>query len=403
MTARILIWFLLSVIFYSYLGYGLLLAIFVRIKKLFRGEKYSGEKEVFEPMVCLFVTAYNEKDYINQKVNNSFSLDYPEDKVQYIWITDGSDDGTPDLLRKFPRLEVYHQKERKGKIDAMNRGMKYVRTPYVIFSDTNTILSRNTIRDIVACFANPEVGCVAGEKRIAERKTDTASGSGEGLYWKMESRIKQMESELSSAVGGVGELFAIRTELFEPVENDTILDDFIISMKIVSKGYRIAYTPGAYAIENASLNVKEELKRKIRISAGGIQAMTRLWFLLNPFKYGIFSWQYFSHKVLRWAVSPLSLFLFLPVNIWLVGREQLWFAISFPSLALWVQLLCYLLALLGWIFENKKIKTKIFFAPAYFLAINYASVRGLFRFFRGKQKVTWEKSKRAGTPGPETG
>jgi cellulose synthase/poly-beta-1,6-N-acetylglucosamine synthase-like glycosyltransferase len=403
MTARILFWFLLSVIFYSYIGYGLLLAISVRIKRLFRKIEYSREIDVFEPPVCLFVTAYNEKDYIRQKVNNSFSLNYPEDKIQYIWITDGSDDGTPDLLREYHRLEVYHQKERKGKIDAMNRGMKFVRTPYVIFSDTNTILSCNTIRDIVACFANPEVGCIAGEKRIADKKADTASGSGEGLYWKMESHIKLMESELSSAVGGVGELFAIRTELFEPVENDTILDDFIISMRIASKGYRIAYTPGAYAIENASLNVKEELKRKIRISAGGIQAMTRLWFLLNPFKYGIFSWQYFSHKVLRWAASPLSLFLFLPVNIWLVAGERLWFSVSLPSLILWVQLLCYLLALSGWIFENRRIKTKIFFAPAYFVAINYASVRGLLRFLWGKQKVTWEKSKRAGTPGQETG
>jgi cellulose synthase/poly-beta-1,6-N-acetylglucosamine synthase-like glycosyltransferase len=395
MMPLFLFWFLLFVIVYTYVGYGFILYLLVRIKRIFRKQKTIHPPDLFEPQVCLFVTAYNEKDYVDQKVSNSFLLDYPREKIQYIWITDGSDDGTPEILKKYPQVEVLHQHERLGKIDAMNRGMKFVRMPFVIFSDTNTRLSLNTIREIMLCFSDPKVGCVAGEKRIFNREADTASGSGEGLYWKLESRIKYMESELSSAVGGVGELFAVRTSLFEPVEEDTVLDDFIISMRIASKGYRIAYTPLAYAEESASLNVKEEMKRKIRISAGGIQAMTRLWFLLNPFKYGLLSWQYFSHKVLRWLFSPVFLFLFLPVNIWFVARENLWLEFSFPSLMLWTQVICYVLALCGWYFENIKLKLKLFFAPYYFLAINYASIRGIFRYFRGRQKVTWEKSQRA--------
>ncbi|HOY50597.1 MAG TPA: glycosyltransferase family 2 protein [Prolixibacteraceae bacterium] len=392
-----LFWFMLILLFYSYAGYGLVLYLLVTLKRKF-GKKRSlppAESESAEPEVCLFVTAYNEKHYVERKVANSFALDYPKEKIQYIWVTDGSDDGTPDLLRNYPGIEVYHQPERKGKIDAMNRGMTFVKAPLVIFSDANTRLSRNTIREMTACFRDPQTGAVAGEKRIVEKEADTASAAGEGLYWKFESLIKKLDAELNSAVGGVGELFAIRTALFEPVEKDTLLDDFIITLRIAAQGYRIAYTPDAFAEETASLNVKEELKRKVRIAAGGVQTMFRLGYLLNPFRYGILSWQYFSHKVLRWSVAPLFLFLFLPVNIALVASRNAWFLPEFPTLLLWFQIFCYLLALAGGYAEHRKMKLKLFFAPYYFVAINYASVWGICRYFKGNQKVTWEKSRRA--------
>ncbi len=391
-----LFWFLLIVLFYSYAGYGILLYLLVLVKRISGGKKEKRAPGNFEPEVALFVTAFNEKEYIGKKIANSFSLDYPREKVQYIWVTDGSDDGTPEMLRQYPGVEVYHQPERRGKIDAMNRGMQFVRAPFVIFSDANTRLSRETIRVMTDSFADPRTGCVAGEKRIVEKEADSASAAGEGLYWKLESRIKKLDAELNSAVGGVGELFAIRTELFEPVEKDTLLDDFIISLRIAAKGYRIDYTPNAYAEETASLNVKEELKRKVRIAAGGVQTMLRLGYLLNPFKYGLLSLQYFSHKVLRWSVAPVFLFLFLPVNIALVASRNAWFVPAFPVVVLWFQIFCYLLALAGWFFEHRKLRLKLFFAPYYFVAINYASIKGMIRYVKGSQKVTWEKSQRAG-------
>jgi cellulose synthase/poly-beta-1,6-N-acetylglucosamine synthase-like glycosyltransferase len=394
MTA-VLFWLLLLVLVYTYAGYGMVLYLLVSLKRIFRKKTVQNSSNGFEPHVCLFVTAFNEKEYAVQKVVNSFSLLYPKEKIQYIWITDGSDDGTPELIEKYPEIEVYHQPERRGKIDAMNRGMQFVTSPFVIFSDANTRLSQNTIRRMMDCFSHPEVGCVAGEKRIVEKEEDTASGAGEGFYWKFESGMKKLDAELSSAVGGVGELFAIRTELFEPVEKDTILDDFIISLRIAAKGYRIDYTPDAYAEETASVNVKEELKRKTRIAAGGIQTLKRMSYLLNPFKYGWLSWQFFSHKVLRWTVAPLFLFLFFPVNIWVVAENNTWLIPAFPSIMLWIQLVCYLLATAGWIFESRKLRLKFFFIPYYFVAINYASIKGMIRYSRGRQKVTWEKSKRS--------
>jgi len=394
MILNILFWLLLCIIFYTYIGYGLVLWVLVQLRNLFKRSKDDYDLS-YEPQVCLFVTAFNEKDYIEQKVANSFALDYPKEKIQYIWVTDGSDDGTPGLLKEYPELEVFHEPERKGKMNAMNRGMQFVKAPIVIFSDTNTVLGVNSIREIVKEFSKPEVGCVAGEKRIIERHAESAAGAGEGLYWKLESWIKKMDSDLNSAVGAVGELFAIRTELFEKVEIDTLLDDFIISLKIAQKGYKIAYSPEAYAQETASLNVNEELKRKVRIAAGGVQTIFRLKGLLNFFKYGLLTWQYISHKVLRWTITPLSLFVLYFVNLLIVYGNRSWAPDNFFSIFFYVQNFCYYVALAGWYFENRKIRSKLFFAPYYFVMINYAAILGIFRYFKGKQSVNWEKSKRA--------
>jgi cellulose synthase/poly-beta-1,6-N-acetylglucosamine synthase-like glycosyltransferase len=394
MDLKLLFWILFFLLFYTYVGYALVLFVVVRIKKIFFPLK-TELKADYEPDVCLFVTAFNEKDYIHQKVENSFHLDYPKNKIQYVWVTDGSDDGTPDLLNKYENLEVYHQPERRGKMHAMNRGMHFVKAPIVIFSDTNTLLNKNAIREIVAQFSNPNVGCVAGEKRIIEKEAEGAAAAGEGLYWKFESWVKKMDAQLNSAVGAVGELFAVRRQLFEEVEIDTVLDDFIISLRIAQKGYKIAYTPNAYAEETASLNVKEELKRKIRIAAGGIQSLSRLSGLLNPFKYGVLSWQFISHKALRWTLAPASLFLLFFVNGWIVWQNNSFTDSGFYTFFFWFQILCYLLAAVGWFFENRKIRFKLLFVPYYFVSINYAAIRGILRFFRKKQSASWEKSKRA--------
>lgn len=395
MILLLFFWILFFILFYTYFGYALLLYVFYQLKKVITSNKKIFVENDFEPEVCLFVTTFNEKDYIVQKVENSFSLDYPKDKVQYLWLTDGSDDGTPEMLAKYPELEVHHMPERRGKMHAMNRGMKFVEAPIVIFSDTNTFLGKQSIREIVAPFKNSRVGCVAGEKRIIEKKADAAAGAGERLYWKFESWIKNMDARFNSAVGAVGELFAIRSELFEDVEPDTILDDFVISLRIAQKGYKIAYTPDAYAEETASLNVNEELKRKIRIAAGGIQTIFRLKSLLNPFKYGLLTWQYISHKVLRWTLAPLSLFTIFAVNFFIVFYRDSWLFAEFYTIFFYVQLFCYLLAFVGWYFENKKFRLKILFVPYYFVLINYASIQGIIRYFKGEQSVSWEKSERA--------
>jgi len=393
-AVKIIFWVLLFVVFYSYLGYGILLFIMVIIKRLFSSNKKNFNPN-YEPEVTLFVAAYNEKDYVDAKVENSFSLEYPREKVKQVWITDGSDDGTPEILKKYGQqgVEVYHEDQRGGKIGAMNRGMQFVKSPITIFSDGNTILGKESIKRIVKLFADPKVGCVSGEKRIFNKEKDTAAGT-EGVYWKYESKLKKWDAELYSVVGAAGELFAIRTELFEPVEKDTLLDDFIISLRIAMKGRTIQYDPDAYAIESSSANVKEELKRKIRIAAGGIQSIVRLKPLLNVFKYGLLSFQYISHRVLRWTLAPLSLPLIFFLNLWLGWNAGFTNASNLYVLLFYAEIVFYMLALIGWYLENRKISSKIFFVPYYFFVMNYAVFAGIRRYFKGQQSVNWERAKR---------
>jgi cellulose synthase/poly-beta-1,6-N-acetylglucosamine synthase-like glycosyltransferase len=283
--------------------------------------------------------------------------------------------------------------ERGGKIGAMNRGMKFVKTPIVIFSDGNTMLGHESIRRIVNLFADPKVGCVSGEKRIFNKEKDGAAGAGEGLYWKYESTLKKWDAELYSVVGAAGELFAIRTELFQEVERDTLLDDFIISLRVAMKGYTIQYDPEAYAIESASANVKEELKRKIRISAGGIQSVVRLRSLLNFLRYGTLSFQYISHRVLRWTLAPLALLIMIPVNFSIALNQDFMFS-DLYTILFYLQLLFYAAALLGWYLENRSIKIKLLFIPYYFFIMNLSVFLGLKRYLKGTQTVNWERAKR---------
>lgn len=394
LTLKILFWVFLFVIFYTYLGYGILLFFLVRLKRMFGKTKREIDPS-YEPEITLFVAAYNEKDYVDRKVKNSLELEYPREKIKQLWVTDGSDDGTPDLLRKYSEqgVEVQHKDERGGKIGAMNRGMQFVKTPIVIFSDGNTILGKESIRRIVNLFSDPKVGCVSGEKRIYSKEKDTAAGT-EGIYWKYESTLKKWDAELYSVVGAAGELFAVRTELFREVEKDTLLDDFIISLRIAMDGKTIQYDPRAYAIETSSASVKEELKRKIRISAGGIQSVIRLKKLLNIFKYGILSFQYISHRVLRWTLAPLFLPLVFILNLAITSMQGFLNFSSIYTWTFWGQLLFYIMALLGWYLENRQIKIKALFVPYYFFIMNLSVYLGLRRYLKGQQSVQWERAKR---------
>lgn len=392
-TLKILFALLLSIVFYAYIGYGILLYFIIKIRRIIGLGKQIPVDPGYEPDVTLFIAAYNEKDFIAEKVKNSRELDYPSEKLHMVWVTDGSDDGTPDELRKYPGVEVHHLQQRSGKIGAMNRGMKFVKTPVVVFCDANTMLGKESIRRIVTLFSNPKVGCVSGEKRIFSKDKDAAAGAGEGLYWKYESTLKKWDAELYSVVGAAGELFAIRTELYREVERDTLLDDFMISLRVAQDGYTIQYDPEAYAIETASANVKEELKRKIRISAGGIQSVVRLRSLLNVFKYGTLSFQYISHRVLRWTLAPLALLFLIPVGLILALNEGI-LNLGLFSTLFWLQILFYLSALLGWYLENRSIRVKLLFVPYYFFIMNLSVFLGFIRYIKGSQTVNWERAKR---------
>lgn len=380
-------WLLLFFIAYSYIIYPLIiwtLTLFFKVQP----KPISDEL----PTITLFVTAYNEADYVKEKIENSLALEYPKEKLNLVWVTDGSNDNTSEILKAYPQVTEYFEPMRNGKTHAMNRGMQFITTDIVVFSDANTHLNKSALLAMAQCFNNQKVGCVAGEKRIELSLRDNAAASGEGLYWKYESWVKKLDSRFYSCVGAAGELFAIRTHLFFPVKNNTILDDFIISMKIALKGYIIDYCPDAYASESASASVNDEMKRKIRIAAGSFQAIQELKSLFNFSKYPKLGYQYLSHKFFRWVIIPLSLALLLPLNLFII--------FEFPDETIYTivvvfQLTMYLLAFLGFLFRKQKMSFGFFFAPYYFVLANLAMYLGFYRFIKGKQPAQWEKVNRS--------
>ena len=379
-------WIGTFVLLYTYLGYGLIIYL---LSKLRNPAIISGMQSNELPPVTVLIAAYNEEILIEEKIKNTLALDYPPEKLSIFFVTDGSSDRTPEIVRNFEAVQLFHEPERKGKIHAVSRVMKFVRTPVVIYSDANTYLNPMAIKNMVRHYQDQKVGGVAGEKKIAKKQEDSASGAGEGLYWKYESFLKQKDSDVYSVVGAAGELFSIRTDLYEEPDADMIIEDFYVSLRIAMRGYRFIYEPDAYALESASLSVREEWKRKVRICAGGFQAMIRLIPLMNIFRYGVLSFQYISHRMLRWTLAPL----FLP---WiLISNIILAFQGSFTyQVILALQIIFYFVAGLGQLFQNKKIAIKGFFVPYYFTVMNLSVYAGFFRFVAGKQSVMWEKAKR---------
>lgn len=388
---EIIFWISIIIIVYTYLGYGFILYLMLLIRRMMKGKR----QEIFFgwndlPTCTLLIAAYNEESFISEKIRNTLELEYPEGKLELIFITDGSTDRTPDILKGFPEIKLLHQQERQGKVAAMHRAMGYVKSEIIIFTDANTLLNKEALIKISRHYADGKVGAVAGEKRVHFDEKADAGAAGEGFYWKYESLLKKWDSELYSTIGAAGELFSVRRSLYSPVSDDTILDDFMISMLIAEKGFRIAYEPEAFAIETASENISEELKRKVRIAAGGIQSIVRLKALLNIFRYGLLSFQYISHRVLRWTISPFLLVLVLILNILIpIYNNYLIY-----TLLLWGQVFFYLLAFFGLIFEQKNIRVKLLFIPYYFCVMNYAVLTGIKRYWGRQQSVLWEKARR---------
>lgn len=382
-----LFWGLSILIIYTYVGYPILLFCLTKIKLRFASPKEVMSKAL--PSLALIIPAYNELEYLDDKVANCFKLVYPNHLLKIIFVTDGSDDGSEVHLKQYPQITTYHLEERGGKIAAMNRVVPHVNADILVFSDANAILNEEALMEIATCFNDAKVGCVAGEKRIKVDNKSKAASAGEGLYWKYESALKNWSSQFNSAIGAAGELFAIRTELFKAPSTDTILDDFVISLAVVPHGFKIAYTKDAYALEYGSISIQEEIKRKIRICTGGIQAVVKTRFLLNPFKYPIFSFQYLSHRCLRWTITPLALLFLIPTNLYLAYNQ--------PSTYLILGILhglFYFFGFLGFIFKTKKLQNKFLFVPFYFLMMNFSALIGMKRYFLNEQSVLWEKSQR---------
>ena len=393
LTLKILFWAMLLIVFYTYLGYGILLYIIIRLKRLFKGKPMKAVLPSDEelPTMTLMICAYNEEDVVAEKMANTLALDYPHDKFRIMWVTDGSNDCTNELLQAYPEVDIVFSPERRGKTAALKHGLRELKTQYVAFTDANTMINRDALREIARLFMDPTVGCVSGEKRVAARKAGEMAAEGEGLYWRYESTLKKWDSELYSAMGAAGELYAIDPTLVHEVPDEALLDDFMMSMYIVQAGRRIAYTPDAYALEYGSANIFEESKRKRRIAAGGLQSIWWLRSMLNPLHQPLVAFQYISHRVLRWSVTPVALIILLIVNALLVYFK----AGTFYTVMLVLQLLFYLMALAGWWLDRRGHKNKLLYTAYYFVFMNINVFRGMAYLRTHGKSGAWEKARRS--------
>ena len=372
----IFFWLSIFLLFYSYLAYPLILLI------LFKDKKPVFQNTGYKPSVTVVFAAYNEEKVIEKKIKNIFDQNYPKELLDIVIGSDNSTDKTVEIAKSFlsENRTVLDFKERRGKLGTLNEAVKNAKGEIIVFTDANAMFDENAIALLVSSFSDKNVGCVSGQKVIT---TSGSTDAGEGIYWKIESFIKERENYLGSCAGADGALYAVRKELYPfPPSDKLYMDDFFISLKIIGKGFRCIYNPMAKAFEESSKDFYSEIKRKGRILGGAINVLFKMPELLVPFKSAI-ALQLWSHKILRWC-GGFFLLIALLANFNLDN-------ITPYTTFLTLQIGFYCLALLGLMFSMNGIKVRIFYFPYYFLFMNYSQIYGLYVWFKDGRKGFWEK------------
>ncbi len=371
-------WLSLLLVLFTYGGYAVPLY-------LLKSRKKTSSISYPLPTVTVVIAAYNEENSILQKLENTFNLNYPKELLSVVVVTDGSTDRTPELAADYDGTKHLFQPERRGKTAALNRAMLSISSDITVFTDANTLINSEALQAMIVHYTQANVGGVSGEKKVV---TDTTGAvETEGLYWKYESTLKKMDSDFYSLCGAPGELISFRTSLFKSLPEDTILDDFVLSMEICRAGYRFIYEPNAIATEPPSVEMEDEFERKTRICAGGFQAMSRIGFGLNPFTNFRLWYVYFFHRVMRWAVAPYLLVVAFFTSFLTPDT-------SFYKFIFLAQSGFYLLAFFGYLDRKRTALFKGYFVPYYFCAMNLAAILGAYRHLMKTQSAIWQKAKR---------
>jgi len=382
---KVVFWLLIFGVCYTYILYGVILYIFST-----PASKYIDSTENDLPTVIHIIAAFNEAEIIETKIQNALQLNYPKHKLKTVIIADGSTDATVERIKQYADITLLFEPQRKGKMAAINRAVEFCKDgDILVFSDANTMLNQDAFINIMRHFFDPIVGGVAAEKKVLAEKRGIVRG--EGIYWMYESGLKKLEADFHSVIGAAGELFSVRRKLFKPLPENIILDDLMISLNICRKGYLVRYEPAAFALESPSLTLADERIRKIRISAGAFQALGMTTDLLNPFKFGKISFQYWSHRILRWVFCPIAIPLIFILNSFILTREG---GYIFQLLYI-LQIIFYSLALIGWGMTTfKKPVRNIFYIPFYAIFMQIAIWKGFLVNLSGNASPLWQKVNR---------
>jgi glycosyltransferase involved in cell wall biosynthesis len=375
-----LFWLVVGLIFWTYLGYPCLLVLIAR----FRNRELLSEPS--EPKVSVIISAYNEQKHIDQKLANTLGMDYPTEKLEVVVASDCSTDQTHAIVAQFRLrgVKLVALPERGGKTAAQNAAVLEASGEILVFTDATTILPSNALRELVKGFSDPRVGCIdAPHESVSE--CGTVVGQGGRTYRRYETVIKDLEARVNSLIGVTGCLYAVRRALYEPINPD-LISDFVIASKVYSKGYISIPSYGIVTREIAHEDVFKEFEMRVRIVIRSIHGLVREARMLNPFRFGFFSFQLLSHKVLRYLVPELLL-VALSLSVMLSLSDSPW---SKFYLVLCVGQLClYLAALLGWLSLKLTIRVPLLHIPFYFVVANLAALWGFLQYLRGERKVTW--------------
>lgn len=372
---EVLLWGAMGMLFYVYVGYPVLILIFGRV---FRRPVIQG---VHHPSITLIISAYNEEKHIGEKIRNTLSLDYPENKLDILVASDASDDATDQIVLACndKRVRLLRVEGRKGKTACQNAAAAVATGEVLVFADATTMVDPNALQAMARNFQDPSVGCVAGRLVYTSQLGD-ATGNGGTSYWQYESVLRMAESALGSLIGVSGQLYAVRASAYRPISPD-LISDFVIAMEMRDQGLRTVLEPGAICYEETLDRADRELSMRIRVTLRSLFAVARRKHLLNPFRFGIFAWQLWSHKVLRY-LSPLFWLVAILANIALAfdGRYGVLLALQITGI---------LVGLLGFLPHNALGKSRLLAQPYYFLLTNLSSAISLFRFLKGEKVVTW--------------
>jgi cellulose synthase/poly-beta-1,6-N-acetylglucosamine synthase-like glycosyltransferase len=384
--AAIVVWGAALFVVYVYAGYPILLWIITRFLRR------PIHREEITPAVTLLISAYNEAGVIGSKLDNALALDYPSERLEILVVSDASTDETDAIVELLAerRVKLLRIPERRGKTMGLNAAMSEARGEIIVFSDANILYQKDVIRQLVRNFADPNVGCVTGNSCYAEN-LQSAAYIQENNYWQYEQTIRSLESKLGSTVGGDGAIFAIRKYLYSPLQPDAI-NDLVIPLQIVARGYRAIFEPTAIGFEPSAGDFAGEFRRKRRIvnrSWRGVRSVPQV---LDPRVVGIFAWQVWSHKVLRWLMLPMVLSVAIGCFV------------AFPAGLIYQIGACGFIASLavaaigGLVKHSLGRLTRLAHGLFYFYMVNVAAFSGIIMAMSGRVEVLWTPEREWSTP-----
>lgn len=375
-------------IFYTYLGYPVLL---YGLSRAFgRAPTPPNVTDAQLSSVALLIVAHNEAAVIEQRLQNALACDYPRDRFEVVVASDGSDDGTNEICRRYEnKVRMLEFPQRRGKPAALSAALTHLDSQIIVLSDANTSMNTAAVRRLARWFAQPDIGAVCGRLVLSDH---LKAASADSLYWRYETFLKQCESRLNGLLGANGGIYAIRRELIAPLPPGTVVDDFVIPLSAkIRSGCRIVYDMDARADEETAPDLRGEFRRRTRIGVGGFQSLGILWPLLIQ-RHGWTSFTFWSHKVLRWF-CPFLLIIALLTTLALNQH-------SLFRMLLLAQIVFYVLAFVGVVVPRAIPVSRPLRVLSYFVGMNLALLVGFTQWLRGQQAGIWEHTKRLEDCGP---